>query len=149
MSVSSATTGRPIRSNFLGLAFEYNTIPQLAGASPGSVDPVFAQLLRNLDPTGRPLIRVGGLSTGRAGWGGKAPAPPAKLILGVNLGANRLRISQVEASGLVSGLGASNVAALEIGNEPDLYTLIPWYKTLHGKPIPWYTRTGTPGDARR
>ncbi len=172
MSVGSATTSRRIAPNFLGLALEYNTIPRLAGTAPGSVNPVFAQLLRNLDPAGRPVIRVGGLSTDRTWWPVKgmgrpsgvtynvtpawttsarnlAQATGAKLILGINLEANRRRISQVEASGLVHGVGAGNIAALEIGNEPDLYTLIPWYKTLHGKPVPWYTPTGTPVYARR
>ena len=172
LSVGSATTGRRIAPNFLGLAFEYNTIPQLSGAAPGTVDPVFVQLLHNLDPSVRPLIRVGGLSTDRTWWPVKgmrrplgitygltpawtaaarnlAQATNAKLILGINLEANRPRISQVEGSELVSGVGAGNIAALEIGNEPDLYTLIPWYKTLHGKPIPWYMRTGSPVYARR
>jgi hypothetical protein len=172
LSVGSATTTRPISPNFLGLAFEYNTIPHLAGAAPGSVNPVFAQLLHNLDPTGRPVIRVGGLSTDRVWWPVKgmrvplgitygltpawaaaartlAEATKSKLILGINLEANRARISQVEASQLVGGVGAGNIAALEIGNEPDLYTLIPWYKKQHGKPVPWYMRTGTPVYSRR
>jgi hypothetical protein len=172
LTVGSGTTGRPISPNFLGLAFEYNTIPRLAGAAPGSVNPVFAQLLSNLDPAGGALIRVGGLSTDRSWWPVKGMGQPlgvtynltpawtaaarnlaqathAKLILGVNLEANRTRISQVEASELVNGVGAGNIAALEIGNEPDLYTLIPWYKTQHGKPVPWYLPTGTPVFARR
>ena len=172
LSVGSRASGRSISRNFLGLAFEYNTIPKLAGAAPRSVDPVFVQLLRNLDPAGRPLIRVGGLSTDHTWWpvpGMRRPvgvtyslwsgwtaaarnlarATHAKLILGVNLEANRTRISQVEGSNLVQQVGARNIAALEIGNEPDLYTLIPWYKTLHGKRIPWYMPTGTPGFARR
>lgn len=166
------TTGRPLAPNFLGLAFEYNTIPKLAGAAPGSVNPVFVQLLRNLDPSGQPVIRVGGLSTDRTWWPvpgmgrpygvtynltpawtaaahNLAQATNARLILGINLEANRLRISQLEGSQLVSGVGAGNIAALEIGNEPDLYTLIPWYKMLHGKPVPWYMRTGAPVFARR
>jgi hypothetical protein len=173
MSVSSMPTGRPIAPNFLGLAFEYNTVPKLAGAAPGSVNPVFAQLLRNLDPLpAQPLIRVGGLSTDRTWWPisgmprpygltydldpgwtaaarNLAQATHARLILGINLLVNRPRIAQVEGSELVRGVGAANIADLEIGNEPDLYALIPWYKTLHGKPIPWYMKAGTPVYARR
>jgi hypothetical protein len=172
MSVGSPTPTRPISSNFLGLAFEYTTIPQLAGTAPGSVNPVFLQLLRNLDPTGQPVIRVGGLSTDRTWWPVKDMGRPlgvtynltpawtadartlaqtihGKLILGINLEANHARIAQVEGAQLVNGVGAGNIAALEVGNEPDLYTTLPWYKTLHGKPIPWYEKTGTPVFARR
>ena len=172
LSVGSAPAGRPISSDFLGLAVEYNTVPQLAGATPSTVDPVFTQLLHNLDPSGHPVIRVGGQSTDRTWWPVPgmvrpygvtynlwpgwmaaahtlAQAANAKLILGVNLEANRLRISQLEASQLVSGVGRSSIAALEIGNEPDLYAVVPWYKILQGKPSPWYLRTGTPVFARR
>jgi hypothetical protein len=172
MSVGSATTGRPIAPNFLGLALEYNTIPQLAGATPATVDPVFDQLLRNLDPAGRPVIRVGGQSTDRTWWpvrGMKRPygvtydlwpgwtaaarsliaATDAQLILGVNLEANRTRISQVEGSELLAGVGQTNIDALEIGNEPDLYATMPWYRTLNGKPIAWYTKSGTAVYSRR
>jgi hypothetical protein len=172
MTVGSATVGRPIAPNFLGLAFEYNTIPQLAGATPASVNPVFAQLVRNLDPAGHPVIRIGGQSTDRTWWPVNGMARPygvtyslspawmaaasslaqatgAQLILGVNLEANRLRISQVEASQLVQGVGAGNIDALEIGNEPELYNVMPWYRTQHGQPIAWYSKTGTPVLARR
>jgi hypothetical protein len=172
MSVGSATTGRPIASNFLGLALEYNTIPQLAGATPASVDPIFVQLLRNLDPSGRPIIRVGGQSTDRTWWPVPGMKPPygvtyglwpgwtaaarsliaatnAKLILGVNLEANRTRISQVEGSELLAGVGPANIDALELGNEPDLYSTMPWYRTLNGKPIAWYSKAGTPVYSRR
>ncbi len=172
MSVGAATTARPISPNFLGLALEYNTIPRLAGATPSTVDPVFTQLLRNLDPSGRPVIRIGGQSTDRTWWpvpGMRQPygvtydlwpgwtaaarslvqATNAQLILGVNLEANRRRISQVEASQLTAGVGLSNIAAVEIGNEPDLYPIFPWYRTLHRKPIPWYLQYGAPVYARR
>ena len=172
LSVSRTDVGRRIPANFLGLALEYNTIPQLAGATPQSVDPVFAQLLRNLDPSGQPVIRVGGQSTDRAWWPVPGMAQPlgvtynlwpgwtadarslaqatgAKLLLGINLQANRTRISQLEGKELVAGVGRQYIDALEIGNEPDLYAIFPWYRTQNGKPIPWYSPTGTPVYARR
>jgi hypothetical protein len=172
ISVGSATTGRPIAPNFLGLALEYNTIPRLAGATTATVDPVFVQLLRNLNPAGRPILRVGGQSTDRTWWPVRGMTRPygvtydlwpgwtaaarsliaatnAKLILGVNLEANRTRIAQVEGSELAAGVGPSNIDSLEIGNEPDLYPVMPWYRTLNGKPIAWYSKTGTPVYSRR
>ena len=167
VSVGSPLAVRPVAPNFLGLALEYNTIPKWAGATPQSVNPVFATLLHNLDPDGHPVIRVGGQSTDRSWWPVRgipqplgvtynlwpgwtaaaqslAQATGARLLLGINLEANRTRISQVEANQLVSRIGASHIAALEIGNEPDLYPLMPWYRTLHGRPIPWYSRDGSP-----
>jgi hypothetical protein len=171
MTVTTARHGRPLASNFLGLALEFNEIPELAGATPESVDPVFARLLKNLDPTGRRIIRIGGQSTDRAWWpvpGMSKPigvtysltpswataartfaqATDAKLLLGVNLEANRTRIAQVEGAEFLKRIGEQNIDALEIGNEPDLYPLIPWYLNLNGHPMPWYSHAGTPVFSR-
>jgi hypothetical protein len=171
LSVTSRTASAPIPRSFLGLALEYNTIPRLAGATPQSVDPVFLQLLRNLDPSGSPVIRVGGQSTDRTWWPVAGMAQPlgvtyslwpgwiadarslvqatgAKLLLGINLEANRTRIAQVEGARLLKGLGSQTINALEIGNEPDLYSSFPWYRTLNGRPIAWYSKTGNPVYAR-
>jgi hypothetical protein len=151
VSVTRATTSRGLASDFLGLALEYNTIPRWAGNGSQPVDPVLVQLIRNLDPTGKPLLRIGGQSTDRTWWpvpGTSRPlgvtydlspawtasaralvqATGAKLVLGLNLEADRPRIDQVEAAHLVAGLGRSSIAALDIGNEPDLYTVVPWYR---------------------
>jgi hypothetical protein len=171
VTVAGTPAGVPLASNFLGLALEYNEIPSLAGATPASVDPVFTQLLRNLDPSGRPILRIGGQSTDRAWWPVPGMSQPlgvtydltprwatsartlaqatnSTLLLGVNLEANRARIAQVEGAQLVSRIGAGYIAALEIGNEPDLYTLVPWYRRLNGRPIPWYSHAGTPVFSR-
>jgi hypothetical protein len=41
------------------------------------------------------------------------------------------------------------VAALKIGNEPELYDLVPWYELANGQVVPWYRkRRGTPVLAR-
>ncbi|HEY5316777.1 MAG TPA: glycosyl hydrolase family 79 C-terminal domain-containing protein, partial [Solirubrobacteraceae bacterium] len=76
-------------------------------------------------------------------------AADARLILGVGLEANQPRIAAVEARRLVSGVGRRYIAAFEIGNEPELYPVVPWYRRLHGAPIPWYSHLGTPVYARR
>ena len=54
LGVTGTTHGRALPSNFLGLALEFNQIPRLAGPTPASVNPVFAQLLKNLDPLAGP-----------------------------------------------------------------------------------------------
>jgi hypothetical protein len=170
VSVSPTVTAGPITSGFLGLAFEYSNVPAWAG-SPGTpsepVDPVLVRLIRNLDPVGHPVIRVGGLSTDHTWWpvpGMRQPlgvtfalspawtasaralaqALDARLILGVDLEANNLRLDRVEADELLSQIGRRWIGAVNIGNEPPLYASIPWYHLLHGTVLPWYAKQGTP-----
>jgi hypothetical protein len=171
LSVSAQPASAPLPADYLGLAVEYDEVPMWAGALPGSVNPVLAQLIDNLDPGGHPLLRIGGLSTERTWWPvpgwtrprgltytltpawmadarNLAAATHARLLPGINLEANQPRLAQVEAQQLVSGL-SGDLAGLEIGNEPELYTSIPWYKTLDGRLLPWYSAHGTPVFARR
>jgi hypothetical protein len=162
---------RPIASNFLGLALEYRAIPQLVGPDRHTVNPIFLQLLKNWVPSGQPVLRIGGQSADRSWWPvpGYAREPgvtydltqdwianaravtiaaDAKLILGLTLEANRPRLDAVEAEHLKDGLGANRIAAFEIGNEPELYRVIPWYRTLNGKQLPWYGTIGNPVYSR-
>jgi hypothetical protein len=53
----------------------------------------------------------------------------ARYILGVNLEAGNLAIETAEAHALLSGLGRRSVAALELGNEPELYSKMGWYRS--------------------
>ena len=172
VQVSSAAEGRPIAADFLGLALEYRSIPALAAPDLQSIDPVLVQLIRNLAPQGRPVLRIGGQSTDRTWWPvpgmsqplgitynltpswmssaqALAQATDAQLILGVGLEVNRPRIAAVEADQLLSGIGRKYIDALEIGNEPELYTVVPWYRTLRGAPIAWYSHDGVPVFSRR
>lgn len=165
VSVGSGTPARALPNDFLGLALEYRAVPSLVGPTPAAPDPVFVQLLRNLDPSGHPVLRIGGQSTDRTWWPvpgtnrplgvtynlspawiasarGLVAATGAKLILGLGLEANRPRDDAVEASQLLAGLGRAAVDALEIGNEPELYSIVPWYLRLRGVVEPWYTTTG-------
>ncbi len=167
-----APNGRPVADGFLGLSLEYRSIPVYAGSDPAGVNPVLVQLIRNLVPHGRPVFRIGGQSTDRTWWpvaGAGQPlgvtynltpswirsaralakATDAQYILGVNLEANRTRIAAAEARHLVSGLGRKYIAALEIGNEPELYTAVPWYHELNGTALPWYSKEGVPVFSRR
>lgn len=164
---AGAPKGRPIATGFLGLALEYRSIPGLAGDDARGINPVLVQLIRNLVPHGRPVLRIGGQSTDRTwapvrgmrrplgitydltpGWmrsaRALAQATDARLVLGVGLEANRPSIDAIEARQLLKGLGRKYIAALELGNEPELYTQVPWYRKLHGAPIPWYSHVGVP-----
>ena len=171
MSVTGSVITQPLADDFLGLALEYNTIPEWVGSGSQPVNPVLVQLIRNLDPVGRPVLRIGGQSTDRSWWpvpGTSRPlgvtydlgsswtasaralaqATDAELLVGLNLEADRPRIDQVEGTQLVNGIGRRYIEALEIGNEPDLYALIPWYRRLDGRFLPWYSTQGTPVYAR-
>jgi hypothetical protein len=171
LGVTNAPHGRPVPSNFLGLALESTEIPSLAGPTPHSVNPIFARLVKSLDPTGRPNIRIGGQSTDRTWWPVRGMAPPlgvtydlssawaadahalaqatdAQYLLGINLEANRARVSQVEADQLVQRITSRYIDALEIGNEPNLYTAVPWYRRDGRRFLPWYSHDGSPVFSR-
>lgn len=166
VAVTKAAVTKPLPDNYLGLALEYGTIPEWVGSGKGTIDPPLVQLIRNLDPSGHPLVRVGGQSTDRAWWpvpGLKEPlgvtytlsnawassaralttAISGQLMLGLNLEADQPRIAQQEASHLLSGVGSSAVQSFALGNEPELYTSTPWYRMIGGKPAPWFAKGGT------
>ncbi|MGZ6703997.1 MAG: glycosyl hydrolase family 79 C-terminal domain-containing protein [Solirubrobacteraceae bacterium] len=151
--------GRVVPGGFLGLSSEVWAIRSFAGTDPDALNPAFLQLVRNLAPGGRPVIRLGGDSTDWTWWpvphtrtppGIKYTLTPlwaqlakafvkathARLILGVDLEANSRRLASVEAHQMVSGIGASSIAALEIGNEPELYGTFGWYHTKSGVQVP-------------
>lgn len=162
---------RPVPGDFLGLALEYRAIPAITGSGLAGINPVLVQLIRNLSPSTRPSLRIGGQSTDRSWWPvagisrprgitynltpswmaaarSLAEATDARLILGVGLEADRPRIDAVESSHLLAGIGGRYLGALEIGNEPELYRVVPWYRALHGMPIPWYSKVGAGVFAR-
>ncbi len=173
ISVTGTTIDRPIPSGFVGLGLEYKNVPVLAGNNPKAIDPVFVRLTRNLTDGQHPILRIGGISTDRTWWPvhGMRQSPGltytltkkwievtralaqdthARLILGINLEDNNTKVASTEAKELDSGIGSSRISALEIGNEPELYTVIPWYVTHNGQDLPWYQkRKGRPVQNRR
>ncbi len=81
----------------------------------------------------RGYVRPGGVSYNLGkGWlrttHALAVDTGAKLILGINLATARPALATDEAQALLQGIGRSNVSALEIGNEPDLYGVFAWYR---------------------
>ena len=171
MSVAARSITRPIAPGFLGLALEDSGISVWADPGSAQPNPILVQLIRNLDPVGRPVIRIGGLSTDHSWWPVprmKAPlgitytltpawaqslqalarAVNAKLVLGVNLEADSPVVAQTEADAFLSSIGRSYVSALDIGNEPPLYPSLPWYRLRGGTLFPWYSNVGTPVFAR-
>jgi hypothetical protein len=155
LSVGSWQPTRPIPAGFVGLSVEYNTVSAYEGTTPATANPVLAQLIRNLAPGRTPILRIGGDSTDWTWWPISTITPPpgvsnrltsrwlqraqtlaqssgARLILGVNLEADNPRLAAVEADEMVNGIGRRHVAALELGNEPMLYPVLPWYHLASG-----------------
>ena len=182
VTVSDHPIGRPIPSGFLGLSFEYQGTRHYTGVNPRAVNPVLVQLIRNLAPGQAPVLRIGGDSADASWWPIPGVRTPpwvkytltrswlqttaaltrelgARLILGINLTANRRAISGAEARALLAGIGRRHIAALEVGNEPEVYGQLPWYRanghSVYARPR-WYgtrgwrpTRGTSPPCARR
>ncbi len=154
-SVTAIPVGQAMPAGFVGVSFEYRALHIYTGRDPDAVDPVLLGLLSGLAPGQSPVIRIGGDSTDGSWWpipgmiapgGIYYPITPgwlrttqalaadlnAKLILGINLAAGRPAIAAAEGRALVAGIGRRYIDALEIGNEPDLYSALPWYRDRRG-----------------
>jgi len=158
VQIGGPLSAPPIASGFLGLSTEYDWAADLAGR-PGKLDVVLERLIRQLAPGQAPVLRIGGDSSDHAWW----PVPGldypdsaafaltpawlasvrafartlhARLILGLNLESNDRRLVDAEAAALVHGIGRRQIQSLEVGNEPNLYHTIRWYRTADGTPVP-------------
>ncbi len=154
-SVSATPTGQAMGSGFLGVSFEYRAIHQYTGRNPLAIDPVLIRLLKAMAPGQTPILRIGGDSADGTWWPIPGMIAPgglyyrltpgwmrtthalasdlgAKLILGINLAAGRPAIAAAEGRALLAGIGRQFIDAFEIGNEPDLYGVFPWYSDRRG-----------------
>jgi hypothetical protein len=158
LTLLGPSSSRAIAPGFIGLSLEYTALFGYAGRNPRAVNPVFVQLMHSLAPGQAPVLRIGGDSTdwtwapNRAlsrpggikfaltrGWLRVARAladkTHARLILGINLEARRRLLAAAEARALIDALGRQRIAALEIGNEPELYGSFAWYRTALGAAV--------------
>lgn len=154
--VGAETAGQPMGQGFVGVSFEYSGLQAYAGRNPKAVNPVLISLLRNLAPGQSPVLRIGGNSADATWWPIRGMTPPggvryaltpgwmrttaalakalgAHLIMGVNLAADRPSLAAAEARALLSGVGRRYLKAFEIGNEPDVYGMFPWYRDRRRK----------------
>ena len=155
VTVLSTPEGHAVREGFVGLSMEYPAVAEYAGQDPSHLDPVLVQLIRNLAPGQRPILRIGGNTTDWAwvpGVGGSRPpwvkfsltpewlsvaahlvrSLRARVIPSLNLEADRPALAAAEAGALTDSFGLSNVLGFEIGNEPELYSSFTWYRTAAG-----------------
>lgn len=155
ITVAPGPGGRAIPAGFLGLSFEFEAVRAYTGSDPRRINPVLVQLIRNLSPGQPPVLRIGGDSTDSSYVPASGVRPPAYLayrlgpgwmattaalahqlrartILGVNLAARDPALARAEARGYLRAFGAGTVAALEIGNEPNLYGKVTKFRTAAG-----------------
>jgi hypothetical protein len=162
-NISQTATGT-VQSGFLGLSFEMSGIESYTGTDPHAVNPVFEQLIRNLDPGQRPVLRLGGDSTDESWYAYRRGPHPvgvrytipsswfsvikalaqgvnAHLILGVNFEQDSAAVARAEANAFESKIGSQWIQALALGNEPELYHGLAWFSingVKHfGRPGAW------------
>jgi Glycosyl hydrolase family 79 C-terminal beta domain len=132
------------------------------GSNPTAINPVLVRLIRNLAPGQRPSLRIGGNSTDETWWPlpDVAPSPGinytltrswmattrtlaaetgGRLILGLNLKLNSAAEVAAEANAYRTDIGRRYIQAFEIGNEPELYSINPFYYRDPGQ-VPVYSR---------
>ena len=157
LKVSATRVSRPMPPGFVGFSLEFDAVRDYTGSDPRAINPVLAQLIRDVAPGQAPVLRIGGNSTDYAWWPipGVTPSPGitytltkswlattralalatgAKLILGVNLKLDSPAEAAAEAHAYRTGIGTKQIEALEIGNEPELYKMFPYYEE-GGEPV--------------
>jgi len=137
--------GAPIPRSFAGFSMEYWAAPSYLGRT--RPNPIFARLAQTLASggNGAPAIRIGGNSTDGTWWNPGGLVKPADasyelnaawmnalaawtrrtatpVVLGLNLARNDPGNDAQYAQAAMSALPPGRLAALEVGNEPDLYT---------------------------
>src|SRR5256885_1708385 len=156
-TVGSQPAGQKLPGGFAGVSLEYSALHLYTGRDPRAINPVLIALLRNLVAQGdSPVVRIGGNSADRTWWPIRGVVPPggisyrltegwirttqamaaqlgARLILDLNLASGRPGIAAAEARALLAGVGRRYIQAFEIGNEPDVYSLFPWYRDRRGR----------------
>jgi glycosyl hydrolase family 79 len=158
LTVHDTSVGNPIPSGFLGFSFEFQAVRTYTGSDPSHINPVLVQLIRNLTPGQAPVLRIGGDSTDVSYAPAPGVRPPAyvsyrltpswmattaalarqlraKMIMGLNLGADEPRLAAAEARAFVKAMGSS-LEALEIGNEPNVYGKVTVAHSFFGMPVP-------------
>ncbi len=86
IDVRSTAIGRPIPPGFVGLSLEYTTIEPYAGRDPAAINPVLVELIRNLAPGQRPVLRIGGDTTDWTWWPVPHLAKPAGIRTAIGPG---------------------------------------------------------------
>jgi len=129
-----AKPGAVIPTGFLGLSHEWGTAQAMMGDSTKGVNTIYRQLIENLSAygSGPLLLRIGGNSSDQTPEPNSTTAQPfAELAtalgthfsLGVNLGSDNVNLAVDQAKAYSSQMPSGSLEAIEIGNEPDAYSI--------------------------
>jgi hypothetical protein len=165
-TVNPGSHGTRIARHFLGISAEYRGLLRIIGNTQAGVNPVAAQMLANLASAGQgfPGLRIGGGSADSAWWNPGALQRPngleidlgpfardsianferatrSPLILDLNFAADRVAYARAWAKAMLDALPRGTLEALEIGNEPDVYST--------GRPFGTLPRTRPKGYSLR
>lgn len=155
-SVGSSQTGKAMPPGFVGVSLEYSALHLYTGRNPLAVNPVLTHLLDGLAPGQSPVLRIGGNSADASWWPMRGTVPPpgvryaitpgwlrttealaaatgAHLIMDLNMAGNRPALAATEARALLQGIGRQYIQDFEVGNEPDVYGVFPWFRDRRGK----------------
>ena len=170
IAVSGAPYAQALPAGFVGLSIEEKALEQFAGTNPKALDLTFVHLLQDIAPQQSPVLRIAGDSTDWSWWpvphmarppGVKYDLSPtwmsvahalaaelnARLILGINLEADRRALATAEAGAMLSRIGRTYIAGLELGNEPELYGSFGWYRSaVTHLPVPGRPPTYSVGN---
>lgn len=158
VTLTSGPGGPPIPAGYLGLSLEFGAVRDYTGTDARQINPVLVRLIRNLTPGQPPVLRIGGDSTdlsyvpgpgvARSPFAAYALTPSwlattgalahqlgARLIMGLNLAADRPALAAAEARAYVRAFGSRSIEALEIGNEPNVYGKIRLFHTRAGRSL--------------
>ena len=158
LRLTLGVSGRRVPRGFLGLSIEFPAIRAYTGSDPRAINPVFETLVRGLSPGQAPVLRIGGDSTDVSyvpapgvaaprfvayhltdGWlattSALAHGLGARMTLGLNLAADEPALDAAEARAYLHWFGRGSIAALELGNEPNLYAQIPEFPLPDGRVV--------------
>jgi hypothetical protein len=134
--IDTSQTGFSIPGTFLGFSSDWGEAQAMMGTPSTGTNPIYRRLLKNLFQYGGGpvVVRIGGNSTDSV-ESNSQPDPGeirafsqlyrdtgAQFYLSVNLGAGNLGLAIRQAQFFVDNMLSGSLKAIEIGNEPDLYT---------------------------
>jgi len=157
LTVGSDPKHSVIPSGFVGISLETWALESYAGTDPGKLNPLLIRLLSAISPDAG-VIRIGGSSADATWWPVRGMTRPpgvsvtidgrwlavaraladrtrSHMILDVNLEDPDPRVSVAESRALLAGVGRRRTAALELGNEPELWGSWSWYRTSTGRQV--------------
>ena len=129
--IHPAAMTRLIAPNFLSIGMQMGDTTSMVGTSSSNVNPIFEQLLKNLNHYANApvLIRdladaenVNDYTPGKLGAISQVGKDlGAQFFIGVDFGDDNITTATGEAEQLAAALPGGKLQAIELGNEPDLY----------------------------